>query len=68
MKTRILNLNCLFLSKKSDLTKMLGKLVQREQDDLPVLSSSNGDEKSTLDHAQNKRTQVRSEVPKETFS
>ncbi|TCC97192.1 error-prone DNA polymerase [Pedobacter hiemivivus] len=40
------------VSKCVDLTKMLGKLVQREQDDLQVLTLSGGDEKS---------------APKETF-
>lgn len=34
------------VSKCVDLTKMLGKLVQREQDDLPVLTLSRADEKS----------------------
>jgi error-prone DNA polymerase len=33
------------VSKCVDLTKLLGKLVQREQDDLPVLTSAQADEK-----------------------
>jgi len=54
------------VSKCFDFTKMLGKLLQREADDLPVLTLSRGDEKSALDVAQNKRAQVREEVNKET--
>ena len=50
-----------------DLTKMLDKLVQREQDDLPVFTLPRADEKSTPYPPQNKRTQVREEVPKVTF-
>lgn len=55
------------VSKCVDLTKLLGKLVQREQDDLPVLTLSRADEKSAPYPSQNKRTQVREEVPKEAF-
>jgi error-prone DNA polymerase len=43
---------------------MLGRLLQRETDDLPVLTSSQVDEKSALDVAQNKRAQVREELNK----
>ncbi|WP_256010238.1 error-prone DNA polymerase [Desertivirga xinjiangensis] len=50
-----------------DLTKLLGKLVQREQDDLPVLRHASGNEKNAPYPAQNKRTQVREEVPKGAF-
>lgn len=52
------------VSKCFDFTKMLGKLLQREADDLPVLTLSRGDEKSALDVAQNKRSQVREDVNK----
>lgn len=55
------------VSKCVDLTKLLGKLVQREQDDLPVLTLSPADEKSAPYPSQNKRTQVREEVPKDAF-
>lgn len=54
------------VSKCFDLTKMLGKLVQREVDDLPVLTLARGDEKDTPYHAQNKRTQVREDAGKAT--
>ncbi|TDO22364.1 OB-fold nucleic acid binding domain-containing protein [Pedobacter duraquae] len=50
-----------------DLTKMLGKLVQQPQEDLPVLTLSRADEKSAPYPTQNKRTQVREDVAKETF-
>jgi error-prone DNA polymerase len=43
---------------------MLHKLLQREVDDLPVLTLSRGDEKATLGVAQNKRLQVRGDVNK----
>ncbi|MDQ0968988.1 error-prone DNA polymerase [Flavobacterium sp. W4I14] len=52
------------VSKCFDFTKMLGKLLQRETDDLPVLTLSRGDEKATLGVAQNKRAQVREDVNK----
>ncbi|WP_293312312.1 OB-fold nucleic acid binding domain-containing protein, partial [Pedobacter sp. UBA5917] len=55
------------VSKCFDLTKMLSKLVQREQDDLPVLTLSRADEKSAPYPAHNKRAQTREEVPKATF-
>jgi len=42
------------VSKCFDFTKMLGKLLQRETDDLPVLTLSRGDGKSALGVAQNK--------------
>ena len=46
---------------------MLGKLVQREVDELPVLTLARGDEKNAPYPAQNKRTQVREETPKKAF-
>ena len=55
------------VTKCVDLTKMLGKLVEREQDDLPVLTLSRADEKSPPYPAQNKRTQVREDVAKDSF-
>lgn len=50
-----------------DLTKLLGKLVPRQQDDLPVLTTSRADEKTAPYPAHNKRTQVREQVTKEAF-
>ncbi|MEQ7801870.1 error-prone DNA polymerase [Pedobacter sp. ASV1-7] len=55
------------VSKCFDFTKMLGKLVQREVDDLPVLTLARGDEKSAPISAQNKSRETREEVPKEVF-
>lgn len=55
------------VSKCVDLTKMLGKLVQRNQDALPVLTLSRADEKSAPYPSQNKRIQRPAEIPKETF-
>lgn len=55
------------VSKCFDFTKMLGKLVQREVDDLPVLNLARGDEKYAPYPTQNKRAQVREEVAKEVF-
>lgn len=55
------------VSKCVDLTKLLGKLVQHQQDDLPILTLSRADEKTAPFPAQNKRTQVREEIPKEAF-
>lgn len=55
------------VSKCVDLTRLLGKLLQREQDDLPVLTLSRADEKSAPYPSHNKRTQVREEVPKDAF-
>lgn len=55
------------VSKCFDFTKMLGKLVQREVDDLPVLTLSRADEKSAPYPAQNKRSQTREEVSKAAF-
>lgn len=55
------------VSKCVDLTKLLGKLVQREQDDLPVLTLSRADEKTAPYPAQNKRTQVREQASKDAF-
>jgi len=46
---------------------MLGKLVQREIDDLPILTLARGDEKTAPYPAQDKRSQVREQVPKEAF-
>ncbi|KIA92253.1 DNA polymerase [Pedobacter kyungheensis] len=54
------------VSKCFDFTKMLGKLLQRETDDLPILTLSRADEKTAPYPAQNKRTQVREELNKET--
>jgi error-prone DNA polymerase len=55
------------VSKCIDLTKMLGKLVQREQDDLPILTSLKADQRDAPYPAQNKRTQVRQDVAKDAF-
>jgi len=55
------------VTKCVDLTKLLGKLVQREQDDLPVLAHSAADEKTEPHPAKNKRTQVRKNVAKDSF-
>ncbi|HKG06054.1 MAG TPA: error-prone DNA polymerase, partial [Pedobacter sp.] len=55
------------VSRCFDFTKILGKLVQREVDDLPILTLPRGDEKTAPYPAQNKRAQVREEVPKEAF-
>jgi len=53
------------VSKYFDFTKMLGKLLQRETEDLPVLTLSRSDEKTAPYPAQNKRSQVREDVNKE---
>jgi len=55
------------VSKCFDFTKMLGKLVQREVDELPVLTLARGDEKTAPYPSQNKRAQVREEAPKNAF-
>ncbi|KLT63861.1 error-prone DNA polymerase [Pedobacter sp. BMA] len=55
------------VSKCFDFTKMLGKLVQREVDNLPVLTLARGDEKTAPYPAQNKRSQVREEATKDAF-
>ena len=56
------------VSKCVDLSKMLGKLAQREGDDLPVLTVSAAcSEKSAPYPAQHKRTQVREDVSKNAF-
>ncbi|GAA4196109.1 error-prone DNA polymerase [Pedobacter jeongneungensis] len=55
------------VSKCFDFTKMLGKLLQREVDDLPVLTLARWDEKTAPYPSQNKLAQVRDEVPKEAF-
>ncbi len=55
------------VSKCFDFTKMFGKLLQREVDDLPGLTLARGDGKTAPYPSQNKRTQVREEVPKEAF-
>ncbi|RBQ11764.1 error-prone DNA polymerase [Pedobacter miscanthi] len=55
------------VSKCFDFTKMLGKLLQREVDELPVLTLARGDEKTAPYPSQNKRAQVREEVAKEAF-
>jgi error-prone DNA polymerase len=54
------------VSKCFDFTKMLGKLVQREADDLPVLTLARGDEKTAPYPSQNKRAQVREDASKTT--
>lgn len=53
------------VSKCFDFTKMLGKLLQREADDLPILTLSRSDEKTAPYPTQNKRSQVRDDVNKE---
>ncbi len=55
------------VSKCFDFTKMLGKLVQREVDELPVLTLARGDEKTAPYPSQNKRAQVREEAAKIAF-
>jgi len=55
------------VSKCFDFTKMLGKLVQREVDELPVLTLARGDEKTAPYLSQNKRTQVREDATKNAF-
>jgi len=54
------------VSKCFDFTKMLGKLLQREMDDLPVLTLSRADEKSAPYPTQDKRSQVREDVNRQT--
>ncbi|MEJ5993225.1 hypothetical protein WG904_02250 [Pedobacter sp. Du54] len=46
---------------------MLGKLVQREVDELPVLTLAREDEKTAPYPSQNKQAQVREEAPKKVF-
>ncbi|QPH38638.1 error-prone DNA polymerase [Pedobacter endophyticus] len=55
------------VSKCFDFTKMLGKLVQREVDELPILTLARGDEKTAPYPSQNKRSQVREETAKKAF-
>ena len=55
------------VSKCVDLSKMLGKLAQREGDDLPVLTASALSEKNTAYAAQDKRSQVREDVANHAF-
>jgi error-prone DNA polymerase len=55
------------VSKCFDFTKMLSKLVQRETDELPVLTLARGDEKTAPYPAQDKRSQVREDVSKDAF-
>ncbi|MGM9475245.1 error-prone DNA polymerase [Pedobacter sp. GSP4] len=55
------------VSKCFDFTKMLGKLVQREVDELPVLTLARGDEKTAPYLSQNKRAQVREDATKKAF-
>lgn len=57
------------VSKCFDFTKMLGKLLEREADDLPVLTLSRADEKTAPYPAQNKRSQLREDAreAKEAF-
>lgn len=54
------------VSKCFDFTKMLGKLVQREVDDLPILALSHAEDKSVPYPAQDKRSQVREDVNRQT--
>jgi error-prone DNA polymerase len=55
------------VSKCFDFTKMLNKLVQREEDELPVLTLARGDEKTAPYPSQNKRTQVWEDATKKAF-
>jgi error-prone DNA polymerase len=55
------------VTKCFDLTKLLGKLVQRENDDLPLLTLARADEKSAPYPTQNKKTQTREDGSKEVF-
>lgn len=55
------------VSKCFDFTKMLGKMVQKEADDLPVLTLARADEKTAPYPAQDKRTQIREDVSKTAF-
>ena len=55
------------VTKCFDLTKLLGKLVQRENDDLPLLTLAHADEKSAPYPSQNKKTQTREDGSKEVF-
>lgn len=55
------------VTKCFNLTKLLGKLVQREDDDLPLLTLARADEKSAPYPAQNKKTQIREDGSKEMF-
>lgn len=55
------------VSKCVDLTKLLGKLVQRGQEEPPVLTLSRADEKSAPYPSQNKRITVPGEVSKDIF-
>ncbi|WP_421941046.1 error-prone DNA polymerase [Pedobacter sp.] len=55
------------VSKCFDFTKMLGKLVQREVDELPVLTLAGGDEKKSSYPSPNKRAQVREDATKKVF-
>jgi error-prone DNA polymerase len=54
------------VSKCFDFTKMPGKLVQREVDDLPVLTLSRSDEKSAPYPTQDKRSQIREDANRQT--
>lgn len=55
------------VTKCFDLTKLLGKLVQRENDDLPLLTLARADEKSAPYPSQNKKMQTREDGSKEVF-
>ncbi|MET4138184.1 error-prone DNA polymerase [Pedobacter sp. UYP1] len=55
------------VTKCFDLTKLLGKLVQRENDDLPLLTLARADEKSAPYPTQNKKIQTREDGSKEVF-
>lgn len=54
------------VSKCFDFTKMLGKLVQRQADDLPVMTLARGDEMPSAFVSTNKRSQVREDASDET--
>ena len=54
-------------SKYFGFTKMMDKLVQREVDELPVLTLARGDEKTAPYPSQNKRAQVREDATKKAF-
>lgn len=56
----------MIVSKCFDFTKMLGKLVQRQADDLPVMTLARGDEMPSAFVSTNKRSQVREDASDET--
>ena len=54
------------VSKCFDFTKILGKLVQRQADDLPVMTLARGDEMPSAFVSKNKKAQVREDASDET--